>query len=395
MISTNEALSHVLAQVSPGAIDHVSLLEANGRVLAQDVTAARAQPPFRSSAMDGYAVKAPAPNPGDRFRVIGEAAAGHRYDGAVAEGDAVRIFTGAPLPEGADRVIIQEDVSRDENMITLGDRLDTGTNIRPAGGDFQVGSRLEAPLRLRPAHVALLASMNIATIPVYRRPEIAVVATGDELVMPGEAPREDQIIASNSFGLKARLEAAGARVRLLPIARDTLDSLTMAFKLAQGADLLITIGGASVGDHDLVAPVADSLGMERAFYKVAMRPGKPLMAGRLDRMAMVGLPGNPVSSMVCAEIFVLPMIERMLGLSSGPRHRLRGTLAAPIPKNGPREHYMRGALDEHGQIRVYERQDSSLLSVLAVADVLVVIPPHCEALPEGAPVEYIPLFPAF
>jgi molybdopterin molybdotransferase len=232
--------------------------------------------------------------------------------------------------------------------------------------------------------------MNIASVPVRRKPQVALISTGDELVMPGETPGPDQIIASNTFGLKALLEARGARARLLPIARDTVASLTTAFGLAEGADLIVTIGGASVGDHDLVGRVAGDLGMDRAFYKVAMRPGKPLMAGRMGAAAMVGLPGNPVSAMVCGHVFVAPMVDKMLGLGAGPAPRRETVLAAPLPANGPREHYMRARLTDQGLI-AEDKQDSSLLSILAHSDALLVRPPHDPAREAGETVAYLPI----
>jgi molybdopterin molybdotransferase len=284
-------------------------------------------------------------------------------------------------------VVIQEDVTRDGDRITLKDRLDTETYIRAPGADFRKG-QIVSPRRLTPADVALLAAMNHAVVPVTRRPVVALIATGDELVQPGETPGPGQIIASNAIGLAAMFRAAGAEARLLPIARDTETSLTTAFRLAAGADLIVTIGGASVGDHDLVAPVAEALGMKRAFYKVAMRPGKPLMAGRLGASAMVGLPGNPVSAMVCGAIFILPMLDAMQGLPPGPRPRQEARLAAPLAPNGPREHYMRARLDR-GRIAAAERQDSALLSVLADANALLVRPPNDPARAVGDTVDAI------
>lgn len=389
MITTQEALDALFALVQPTDIETVPLAQAAGRSLARAVSATRAQPPFAASAMDGYAV-AGAPKPGDSYKVIGEAAAGHGFDGVLSEGDALRIFTGAPVPSEATRVIIQEDVTRDGDVITLGDQLDVGTHIRPAGGDFKVGDSLNAPRVLQPAELALLASMNCPQVPVFREPRIALIATGDELVMPGETPKPDQIIASNTFGLKAMFENAGAIVRMLPVAKDTESSLGLALELAQGNDLIITIGGASVGDHDIVGTVAASKGLERSFYKIAMRPGKPLMAGRLGRSVLIGLPGNPVSSMVCGEIFILPMLQKMLGHSAQPRQRQRGTLMQPLPANGPREHYMRARHDPlHGQVQAFQNQDSSLLHVLAEATALIVRPPHDPARSTGDTVDYI------
>ncbi|MCY4180462.1 MAG: molybdopterin molybdotransferase MoeA, partial [Litoreibacter sp.] len=312
MISVSEALDALFALVEPLPSETVPLQDAAGRALAEAAIAKRDQPPFAASAMDGYAVSGDV-SPGAVFSVIGEAAAGHAFDGGLSAGQAVRIFTGAPLPNGATRVVIQEDVTREGDKITLNEGLDTKTHIRPAGGDFKAGQSLSAPRVLRPADLALLASMNFATVSVARRPTVALIATGDELVMPGETPRDDQIIASNTFGLKAMLENAGAQVRMIPIAKDTESSLAQALDLASGNNLIVTIGGASVGDHDIVGKVAQDQGLERAFYKVAMRPGKPLMAGRIGNSTLVGLPGNPVSSRVCVEICIRPMTQKMLG----------------------------------------------------------------------------------
>src|SRR6056297_625064 len=389
MITVDAALSHLFSLVAPLGVEEVPLAEAAGRVLAREVAAMRDQPPFAASAMDGYAIAGEAVA-GTTLRVIGEAAAGHGFNGRVGAGEAVRIFTGAPVPGGATRVVMQEDVTPEGAAITLGDGIGAGDNIRAAGGDFRAGQTMSAPRRLRPADIALLASMNMAFVPVHRRPEVALIATGDELVMPGEDPGPDQIIASNTFGLKAMLEARGARARLLPVARDTRASLETVLGLARGADLLVTIGGASVGDHDLVARLGPELGIERAFYKVAMRPGKPLMAGRLGAAAMVGLPGNPVSAMVCGHLFLVPMLDVMLGLGTCPAPRRTAPLAAPLPANGPREHYMRAQLSEAG-IAAEDRQDSSLLSILAHADALLVRSPHDPARQAGEVVEYLPL----
>lgn len=391
MISVSEALDHLFALAGPLDTETVPLSQANGRVLAAPVQARRDQPPFAGSAMDGYAVIGDEVQPGATFTVIGEAAAGHGFDGAVAKGHAVRIFTGAPVPQGASRVVIQEDVIREGDTITLRDNLDQGTHIRPKGADFADGSDVTAPRLLGPSDIALLAAMNIAEVPVTRRPRVAILSTGDELVMPGENPGPDQIIASNSFGLQAMLRDLGAEARLLPIARDTRASLETAFSLADDADLLITIGGASVGDHDLVGEVAVDLGMERSFYKIAMRPGKPLMAGRLASGAMmIGLPGNPVSAMVCGHVFVTPVIRAMLGLGQQAVQERHATLAAPLTPNGPRQHYMRARIED-GQITAFDNQDSSLLTVLAAANALLIRPPSDGAREAGETMAYLPI----
>ena len=274
------------------------------------------------------------------------------------------------------------------DRITLGDNLDAGPYVRAKGFDFGAGDALSAPRVLSPANVALLAAMNVPRVTVRRAPVVAILATGDELAQPGEDPGPDQIIASNSYGLAAMLRTAGAIPRLLPIARDSVPSLVAAFGQAEGADLLVTIGGASVGDHDLVAKAAETLGLERQFYKVAMRPGKPLMAGRLGEMVLVGLPGNPVSAMVCGEIFLRPMLDVMLGFPARPRARLSGPLAHDIGPNGPREHYMRARLED-GQLSIFGRQDSALLSVLSDANALVVRAPTDPARAQGEMIEYL------
>lgn len=390
MISVSDALSHLFDLVTATEVEAVPLRQAAGRVLARDVVATRTQPPFAASSMDGYALRQTEVEPDAMFKVIGEAAAGHRFDGVVKAGQAVRIFTGAPVPEGADFVVIQEDTTRRGDLIMLGHDIGPKTNIRPAGGDFHAGDTMDAPRLLRPADIALLASMNVATVPVYAKPRVAIIATGDELVQPGEVPNPDQIIASNTYGLAALLEQHGAQCRMIPIARDTVPSLTQAFTMAQDADLIITIGGASVGDHDLVAPVAAEMGMAQSFYKVAMRPGKPLMAGRLRDVPMIGLPGNPVSAMVCGTVFVVPVLRKLLGLPAAPAARIDLPLGVDLPANGPREHYMR-AMVRDGAVLPEDNQDSSLLGILSRADVLMVRPPHDEARTAGEIIGCIPL----
>lgn len=390
MITVSEARARLFDLVSPLPVEEVPLARAAGRVLARDVTARRDQPPFAASSMDGYAVKAAEVERHAMFKVIGEAAAGHRFVGTVGAGQAVRIFTGAPMPEGADFVVIQEDVGRKGDVITISDVPGTKSNVRPAGADFRAGTTVSAPRRLRAEDVALLAAMNIARVPVTRKPVVALISTGDELVMPGEDPGPDQIIASNTFGLKALIEGLGAEARMLPIARDSLSSLRTAFGLAEGADLVVTIGGASVGDHDLVGRVAGDLGMERSFYKVLMQPGKPLMAGRMDKAAMVGLPGNPVSAMVCGYIFLAPMLRAMLGLGTDIPPLRQAVLALDIGQNGQREHYLRASVTD-GRLTAFTDQDSSLLSVLAQADALLVRPPDDPPRRAGETVNYLAL----
>ncbi len=389
MISVEEALARCLALAAPLPSEAVPLAQAAGRWMCTPAVAMRDQPPFPASAMDGYAVQGD-PGPDDSFLIIGEAGAGHAFTGTVGPGQVVRIFTGAPVPPGATRVIIQEDVVRLDDRILLKEGLDTASHIRPLGQDFRKGDSL-SPRRLRPNDLALLAAMNIPAVQASRKPVVAIIATGDELVMPGEAPRPDQIIASNSFALKAMVEAEGAIARLLPIARDNEAELATVLGMAEGADLIVTIGGASVGDHDLVGKVA---GLEHAFWKLALRPGKPLMAGRLNGVPMLGLPGNPVSAIVCGHLFLLPMVRAMLGDPAPAPQPRKARLAVDLTANGPRAHYMRARLspsDGMPAIAPFDRQDSALLSILGEADALLIRPIDAPACRAGDTVDYLPL----
>ncbi|MFN4201910.1 MAG: molybdopterin molybdotransferase MoeA [Tabrizicola sp.] len=389
MITVEEALTRCLAMCQPLSLETVPLAQAAGRWMATPAVARRDQPPFPASAMDGYAVQGN-PAPDDTFLVIGEAGAGHAFDGRVGPGQAVRIFTGAPVPDGATRVIIQEDVVRIDNRIQLKEGLDAGAHIRPQGQDFRAGDSL-SPRCLRPNDLALLAAMNIPAVQATRKPVVALVATGDELVMPGENPRPDQIVASNGFALKAMVEAAGGEARLLPIARDNEAELLTVLGLTEGADLVVTIGGASVGDHDLVGKVA---GLEHAFWKLALRPGKPLMAGRLNGVPMLGLPGNPVSAIVCGHLFLLPMVRAMLGDPSPAPVPRKARLMVDLPPNGTRAHYMRARLtatDGLPEITPFDRQDSALLSILGQADALLIRPIDAPACRAGDTVPYLAL----
>jgi molybdopterin molybdotransferase len=389
MISVSEALDHVFSLCDPLSTETIPLRAGLGRVLATDATATRNQPPFSASIMDGYAVRDDESHIGAQFTVIGEAAAGHAYAGTVTAGQAVRIFTGAPLPDGASRVVIQENVTRVGERLTQTD-ISSTTNIRDIGADFKAGDTLRAPRQLSPRDLALLAAMNFAHITVTRKPVVALIATGDELVMPGESPNDAQIIASNSFGLAAMVEAAGGIPRMLPIARDDAASLRFALSLAQDADLIVTIGGASVGDHDIVGKVAMDMGLDRAFYKVAMRPGKPLMAGKINDTMMLGLPGNPVSSLVTAHLFMLPALTKMLGLGAHPIPTTTATLGADLPANGPRAHYMRASISG-GSVIPMDSQDSALLRILSEANTLIVRTPLAPAARSGNPIDIISL----
>ena len=394
LLPVPEALARVLALISPLGEEEVPLTEAAGRVLSRPVTATRTQPPFAASAMDGYAARRADAVPGAQLRLVGESRAGERADRALGPGETIRIFTGAPIPDGADTVVIQEDVDRDGDIVRVTDRLGPGDNIRPAGADFSAGEAM-APRRLSSADVALLAAFNRPLVPVRRKPVVALISTGDELVEPGETPGPDQIVSSNSYGLHALLRAHGADPRILPIARDSRAALEGALAAAEGADLVVTMGGASVGEHDQVREVFGDAGMDLSFYKIAMRPGKPLMAGRLaSGAAMVGLPGNPVSSMVCGHLFLRPALDAFAGLPAGPLPRGSAPLAAPVGANGVREHYARARLERGAdgpRLRLLANQDSGALSNLAAAECLAVLPAGSPPLPEGARVEYIQL----
>ncbi len=397
MITVADALARCLDLVTPLTTEPVALRHAAGRMMPAPATARRDQPPFAASAMDGYAVAgepvAGEPVAGSQFTLIGEAGAGHAFQGHIGPGQAVRIFTGAPVPHGATRVIIQEDISANGSTITVKPNADSVLNIRPQGQDFRDGDTLP-PRRLGPNDLALLAAMNLGEVQVSRRPSVALIATGDELVMPGETPMPDQIIASNTFALAALIEAEGGAARILPIARDTKDSLQAVLDRSRDADLIITIGGASVGDHDLVAAVAQDMGMDRAFWKIAMRPGKPLMAGRLHGKPMLGLPGNPVSAIVCAHLFLLPMVRALQARPDVAPQTRRAQLAHPVEANGPRSHYMRAQLrltDGLPLITPFDRQDSALLRILSDASALLIRPIGDGPRQPGDVVDYLAL----
>ena len=396
-LTVDEALARILDGVAPTPAEFVAVEEAHGRTLAAPLAALLTQPPFDASAMDGYAVRAadvvrlPA-----TLEVIGEAAAGHPFAGSVAAGQAVRIFTGAPLPSGTDTIAIQEDADRDGGRVTVrAVSLDEGY-VRPRGFDFREGEGLlEAGRRLGPRELALAAAMGHGQMPVRRRPRVAILSTGDELVPPGSRPGPGQIISSNHLGIAALAEATGARAQLLGIARDTRASLAEHFAKAGDADVIVTIGGASVGDHDLVAPVLQARGMALSFWKIAMRPGKPLMFGRLGPSRVLGLPGNPVSSIVCARVFLVPLLRALLGRPALDAWPTAARAAVPIEANGPRQHYMRATTTSGGDgvalVTPVRSQDSSLLSPLAQADCLLVRPARAPALPAGALVPILPL----
>lgn len=361
------------------------------RVLAEDVAALRTQPPFANSAMDGYAVLSANMVAGKALKVIGESAAGRGFAGAVRAGEAVRIFTGAPMPEGADTILMQEDADGVGSAeITVRVPAAKGKFLRPAGLDFREGDvLLQAGRVLDSAALGLAAAMGHPSLPVRRRPRVAILATGDELVAPGAPVGPDQIVASNSFALMALVEKAGGEALDLGIARDDHDDLAAQIAAAReaDADVLITLGGASVGEHDLVQEALSRAGMTLGFWKIAMRPGKPMMTGRLGRMVVVGLPGNPVSSIVCGHLFVLPLIEALLGMGDCGRDRsIPALLGRDMPANDEREDYVRSdlALTAEGwRATPFDRQDSSMLGTLARARCLTIRPAFAEPAKEG------------
>lgn len=390
MISVDEARNLVLALARSPESEEIPVEAALGRALTRPAVARLTQPPFDASAMDGYALRsAELPGP---LAVIGTAAAGVPYDGPTPPGTAVRIFTGAPVPAGYDRVVMQEIVARDGDSISLAE-AGANLNIRSQGNDFREGTAFQPARALRASDLGLIAAMNVARVTVARRPRVAVLAGGDELVRPGATPGAGQIISSNDIAIAALAREAGAEARILPLARDTEASLRDRFAEAEGCDLIVTIGGASVGDHDLIAKVSADLGMERSFYKLAMRPGKPLMAGRMGGSAMLGLPGNPVSAVVCAKLFMQPLIRAMQGLPPGP-DLAQAVLTRDLPPEGDRQHYLRARLmpgDDLPQIEPFADQDSARLWVLAEADALLLRPAHDPARRAGARMAYLPL----
>ena len=375
MLTTQEALSKLFELVSPLESELISIENANGRVLIQDCKAKISQPSFSSSAMDGYAINSDDLHSDSELIVIGESAAGHPLEKPITKDQAVRIFTGAVVPEGANKVVMQEEVTRIGNTIRFNQNIDSSNYIRSEGSDFQKGFIFKCPKKITPYDIMLLASMGFNKIKVTRKPLISVISTGDELVVPGTKLQKGQIICSNSYGIKAILEENGAIVNILPIAKDKINSLETAFQLSEGSDLVITTGGASVGDHDLVQQAVGKIGIKTIFYKVAMRPGKPLMAGKSGRFTFVGLPGNPVSSMVCSHVFLKPMLNKMLGLKYERLKRFKAALTHKLEKNGPREHYMR-AMVEDGKATVQNNQDSASSSILQRSNALVVRLPN-------------------
>ncbi|MEX2165984.1 MAG: gephyrin-like molybdotransferase Glp [Methyloceanibacter sp.] len=396
LLSVAEALARVTEGLEPLEAERVPLDQACGRVLAKDLTARLTQPPFDASAMDGYAVRArdvaklPA-----TLKLVGESAAGAGFKGRVGAGEAVHIFTGAPVPMGADTIAIQEDAVLRGDVVTIKDAT-PGRHIRPRGQDFKKGETLlSAGTRLGARELMLAAAMNHAELPVRRKPKVAILATGDEVVPAGTKLAPDQIVSSVPYGLAALIEARGGEAMSLGIAKDELESIAMLARTGSAADILVTIGGASVGERDLVASALKPEGLALEFWKIAMRPGKPLLYGRMGAQRLLGLPGNPVSALVCAEVFLVPMLKRLLGLSEESRPEPEAVLGELLEANGPRQHYIRAVSewrpDGERVVRPLPSQDSSLVAALARADCLIVRMPDAPSMPAGGRVRIMPL----
>ena len=397
MISVEAALERITGALDTLPAEQVSLADALGRVLAADIEARVTQPPVAVSAMDGYAVRAAdlAEVP-VTLKVVGAAPAGGAYEGKVGANEAVRIMTGGPLPDGADTIVIQEDTQAQGDAVSVRERAPAGAYIRPAGMDFRAGQvGLTAGRVMTARDVGLAAAMNVPWLSVRRRPRIAILATGDEVVMPGDPKGPYQIVGSNGLALAAFVTACGGTPINLGIALDTVESLRALARDARGADMLVTTGGASVGEHDLIQPALAEQGLEVEFWRIAMRPGKPVMFGAIDGTPMLGLPGNPVSTLVCAMVLLRPAIERMLAAEPGLRPTVTAVLDRDLEQNDRRQDYLRARLARgaDGVLRVtpFERQDSAMLSNLAHADCLILRPPHAAPVAAGTAIEVLPL----
>ena len=391
MQSVEAARARILAALSATPPETVALAEAAGRVLARPVSARLTQPPAAVSAMDGYALRAADAALGARLRVVGEAPAGHPFAGQIGPGEAVRIFTGAFIPKGADSILLQEDATAEAGTVLVREAVTQGRWVRPAGLDFATGETLLAAGRkLTARDIGLAAAANHPWLTLHRRPRIGILATGDEIALPGDPLPMGGIVSSNAHALAAMLRAAGAEAVILPIAPDDADAIATLAQGARGCDMLVTTGGASVGEHDLVQKALVPGGFALDFWKIAMRPGKPLIWGRLGETPMLGLPGNPVSALVCAVVFLLPAVAVMAGLPAAPTPSEAALAGADLAANDQREDYLRCTLD--GEVATpFSRQDSSMLKTLARADALLIRAPHAAALPAGSPVRIIRL----
>ncbi|HEY1935913.1 MAG TPA: gephyrin-like molybdotransferase Glp [Acetobacteraceae bacterium] len=400
MISVEAARERILADLRPTSAEIVALADAWNRVTATPVVARLTQPPADVSAMDGYALRATDGTLGARLTVIGAAPAGHPFAGAVGPGQSVRLFTGSVVPDGADAILLQEDATRDGELVTVNEAVTQGRHIRRAGQDFSRGDTVvPAGRRITARDVGLAAAANHPWLSVHRRPRIAILATGDEIAMPGEPIPPGGIVSSNSHALAALVRAAGGLPTVLPVAQDTQEAVAAVADAVTGMDMLVTTGGASVGDHDLIISSLQTRGLVVDFWQIAMRPGKPLLFGHLGEkgsgVPVLGLPGNPVSAMVCSILFLLPALARLSGLPAAPPPITTGVLGKAVAANDHRADHLRStvATDAAGRVVVtpFPVQDSAMLRRLALADALVLRAPHAPALPEGAEVPVIRL----
>ena len=396
MISVEEARDRILSGLRPTPAEVVALANAWNRVTATPVLARLTQPPSDVSAMDGYALRAADGGLGATLSVIGAAPAGHPFAGTVGPGQIVRLFTGSVVPAGADAILLQEDASREGETVTVNEAVAAGRHIRRAGQDFAIGDTvIAAGRKLTARDVGLAAAANHPWLHIHRRPRIGILATGDEIAMPGEPIPTGGIVSSNSHALAALVQAAGGEPIMLPIAADTKEAVASVADAVVGLDLLVTTGGASVGDHDLVIAGLQTRGLVVDFWQIAMRPGKPLLFGRMGALPVLGLPGNPVSAMVCAILFLLPALARLSGRPAAPPPTDTGILGVSVKQNDRRADHLRSTIETDAQGRLvvtpFAIQDSAMLRRLAQADALVLRPPHAPALPAGAEVPIIRL----
>ncbi|HXA21282.1 MAG TPA: gephyrin-like molybdotransferase Glp [Acetobacteraceae bacterium] len=396
MISVEEARERILADLHATTGEVVALANAWGRVTAAPVIARLTQPPADVSAMDGYALRAGDGTLGATLAVIGSAPAGHPFAGTVGPGQAVRIFTGSVVPQGADAILLQEDASAAGTEVRVNEAVTTGRHVRRAGQDFAAGDAvIPTGRRITARDVGLAAAANHPWLTVHRRPRVAILATGDEIAMPGEPIPSGGIVSSNSHALAALVRAAGAEPVVLPIALDTRQAVAAVADAIHGVDMLVTTGGASVGDHDLVIEGLKTRGLELDFWQIAMRPGKPLLFGRLGLVPVLGLPGNPVSALVCSILFLVPALGRLSGLPAAPPPVSQAATGTALRANDHRADHLRATVSTNSQGRIvataFPVQDSAMLRWLAKADVLILRPPHASALPKGAEVSVIRL----
>ncbi len=396
VLSVAEARARILALLQPVSAEMMALAQCWGRVLATPIVARLTQPPVDVSAMDGYALRSADGARGSVLRIIGSTPAGRPFDGSVGPGEAVRLFTGSVMPAGADTVLLQENAVRTGDWVRLEKTCAAKRHVRPAGQDFRVGDVMLQPgRRLGARDIGLAAAANYPWLNVHRRPVVAILATGDEISMPGEPIGPGGIISSNSHAIAALVRAGGGVPVILPLARDDKVAIAAAVDALGGADILVTTGGASVGEYDLVQAALADRGFDLDFWKVAMRPGKPLIAGRVAHTPVLGLPGNPVSALICAVLFLLPCLDVLGGLSATAPRTERAVLGAILGQNDARADYLRATLAiEPGGLPLvtpFSRQDSGMLSLLAQADALVLRAPYASALPIGAEVEIIRL----